>query len=141
MTWTLLRTYNISSTTGELLDTSGKHFCYTVERGKFDTEHPCIPEGTYAMKKYQSPIHGLVWELQNVPNRTFIEIHYCKDHVGNPLPYVRVSFLEGCIGLGYKHGRAQNEDAVYEAPQAFNDFMKATESSELEYIVIRKKDV
>lgn len=44
--------------------------CVTLERHDIS-----IPTGTYKVTLYQSPVHGLVPLLQNVPGRGFIEIH------------------------------------------------------------------
>lgn len=35
----------------------------------------CIPDGTYHAAKYNSPKHGKVILLEDVPKRSFIEIH------------------------------------------------------------------
>ncbi len=44
--------------------------CVTLERHDIS-----IPKGTYNLSFYQSPVHGLVPLLENVPNRSFVEIH------------------------------------------------------------------
>ena len=50
----------------------------------------CIPEGTYQTGWRKSPKFGETWQIEDVPNRTYILIHaanYPKD-------------VHGCIGLG-----------------------------------------
>lgn len=50
----------------------------------------CIPSGNYPASLYESPSKGLVILLEDVPNRTYIEIH-----AGN-----YTSDIEGCILVG-----------------------------------------
>lgn len=58
--------------------------CYSLEdtdRGdapKVDGE-TCIPPGTYPVVLYQSPTHGLVPLLQNIPDFSMVEIHPGND--------------------------------------------------------------
>ena len=59
--------------------------CVTVE-----LDIPIIPLGTYECTLYESPKHGDVYMLKDVPGHTFVEIH-----VANVM-----QDLEGCIGLG-----------------------------------------
>lgn len=44
--------------------------CVTLERHDID-----IPVGTYLISMYQSPEHGLIPLLNNVPGRSMIEMH------------------------------------------------------------------
>jgi len=65
---------------------------YTVERPWLDNAPnvSCVPEGTYEVNWRESPRFGYTWELQDVPDRTYILIHvanFPKD-------------IQGCIGLG-----------------------------------------
>lgn len=54
------------------------------------TSVSCIPAGTYDTTFYDSPAHGKVLLLQDVPGRTYVEIHS-----GN-----YTDQTEGCILLG-----------------------------------------
>ena len=89
---TLARSYLTDKTAGILFDDNIK--LATLERPWLDNAPTisCIPEGTYIVKrdkmgKYQ-------WfAVQNVANRTFIELHE-----GN-----KVSNSAGCILVGIKH--------------------------------------
>lgn len=78
-----------TGTFGELLDDSGTHLCYTVERS-YTGDHPCIPLGSYPVVQYNSPTKGDIWMLQNTAPRTDIEIH----------PANWASQLLGCIAVG-----------------------------------------
>ena len=72
--------------------TIGGFQCFTLELADKDNQKniSCIPEGTYKYKFYDSPKHGTVLHIQDVPNRTMIEIH-----AGN-----YTSQIEGCILVG-----------------------------------------
>jgi len=78
--------------------------CRTVERPWEDNQHliSCIPEGVYTCKSYKSPTKGDVWMVQNVPNRSDIEIHAANVYTD----------LEGCIGVGDSFGVIGNTAAV-----------------------------
>jgi hypothetical protein len=125
MKFKILRNYKPGATEGELHTEDGDLICYTIERSKYDPVHPCIPEGTYTCERYESPKHGEVWLLKNVPGRTYIEIH-----VVDTVDYVRPAFLQGCIGLGKRRGAALGELAVFDAHAAFEEFMALTEDED-----------
>jgi len=78
----------------------------------------CIPEGTYQTRWRKSPKFGETWEIQDVPNRTYILIHaanYAKD-------------VHGCIGLGtYLMG---DKIAVSQSRIAVGLFEKLTRETE-----------
>src|SRR4051812_13173320 len=116
----LIRYYTPPATAGRLYDSDGKLFCETVERPhhSFSEDHPCIPEGVYTAKRYNSPTHGHVWMLQDVPGRTEIEIH-----VANwPME------LLGCIAPGQAFGcdSINNQWGVKQSKVAFDRLMQAT---------------
>lgn len=75
-----------------VLETKSGFRCVTLERPWLDNEQSisCIPEGTYTYFYRDSPTNGPVLELENVVNRTHIQIH-----IGN---WVKNSV--GCILLG-----------------------------------------
>jgi len=70
----------------------GDFKCFTLELPWKGNEKniSCIPEGSYPAEIYESPKFGKVVLLNNVPNRTFIEIH-----AGNYTSQIR-----GCILVG-----------------------------------------
>ena len=58
----------------------------------------CIPEGTYNWIIYQSPRHGKVLLLKDVPGRSMIEMHvgnYTSDILGCILPGKNHSDING----------------------------------------------
>jgi hypothetical protein len=63
------------------------------------TDISCIPEGTYKAKKRVSPSRGsVVLEYQDVPNRTFIQIHsgnYTRQILGCQLTGDGVKDIDG----------------------------------------------
>ena len=66
--------------------------CFTLELPWLGNSRniSSIPAGTYKATKYESPKHGQVLLLHEVPNRAYIEIH-----AGN---YTRQ--IQGCILVG-----------------------------------------
>lgn len=84
------RWYHKDCTLGRL--SFGGFQCFTLELPDLGNAQSisCIPVGIYHAFKRQSPKNGLVVELKNVPNRSFIQIHR-----GN---YTRQ--IEGCILVG-----------------------------------------
>lgn len=86
---------NKDCTLGRL--TYGDLKCFTLELPWLDNQRniSCIPAGIYVYTTYDSPKHGRVLFLHDVPNRSFIEIH-----AGN---FTRQ--IQGCIlvGDGIKH--------------------------------------
>lgn len=80
---------------------NGMFECYTLENSEV-----IIPQGSYNVVLYDSPMAGhVVPLLQNVPERSMIEIHS-----GN---YIKDS--KGCILVGRQH----TADSVYESKLAF----------------------
>lgn len=86
---TLKRSYHDEKTTGVLTLPDGKEL-FTLERPWLNNTPfvSCIPEGLYIARRNQTGKHQW-YELLDVPERTFIEIHTAT----------RVNHLEGCIGL------------------------------------------
>lgn len=77
-----------------------------------------IPPGQYWMKKYDSPTHGLVWKVENVPNRTYIEIH----------PGNIVEHTAGCILVGESQAKLrgpQEHIKLLNSGKTFDNFMSA----------------
>lgn len=93
---------------------------YTVERPWLDNKAniSCIPEGTYTANRYKSPTpgRGIVWQLNRVPNRSFIQIH----------PGNTQQDVVGCIALGTVLGCIGDQWAVLHSKIAFNEFMNET---------------
>jgi hypothetical protein len=87
----------------------------TLERPWEDNQEDisCVPAGIYFCVRRLSPHFGYeVFELQNVPDRTNIEIHRAN--------WVRQ--LLGCIALGMT--RDEQTPAIGHSEQAFNAFME-----------------
>lgn len=69
------RTYGEFGTPGILRDAAGNPLCFTIERARTG-KYPCVAEGTYLARRYDSPKHGPgTWQLENVPGRTNIQFH------------------------------------------------------------------
>jgi len=84
------RSYLESCTIGYL--TYGDFSCFTLELPDLDNQSfiSCIPEGTYQFKTRLSNKNGFVLELQDVEDRTHIQLH-----AGN-----FTSQIHGCILVG-----------------------------------------
>ena len=90
-TYTLTRVlYSGRQTEGYII--VGESQFYTLERPWLDNKPfvSCIPLGTYLVKRDTTGKHQY-YRLQNVPNRSLIEIHAAN----------MCEQLEGCIALGY----------------------------------------
>lgn len=91
------------------------YFWYTVERPWLNNQLriSCIPEGTYIMRRYDSPRFGHdMWEVTDVPYRTYILIHKAN--------WARK--LLGCIGLGMELW----DNGVGNSRIAINEFYHVT---------------
>ena len=89
----------------------------TIERGWQDNNPgvSCVPPGEYICTLYNSPEHHeTVFKLDDVTNRTYIEIHVANTP----------SELLGCIAIGKEFGQLNNEHAVLKSRVAFDEFMK-----------------
>lgn len=77
---------------GELIDETGSHLCYTLERPWADNESDvsCVPLAKYTCIRHNSPKHPFTWEVTGVQNRSEILIH-----AGNT-----IVDTEGCILVG-----------------------------------------
>lgn len=73
----------------------------------------CIPRDTYTWVKYQSPKHGTVLLLKDVPNRSMIEMH-----TGN-----YTSQILGCILPGSNHADI-NADGIMDVTNSRNTMKK-----------------
>lgn len=89
--------------------------CFTVERpwAQNRPTFSCIPAGLYPLTLYDSPRHGRVYLLQNVPQRANIEIHIANVS----------SELEGCIAPGKYLGWMPSAWAVQASATAFKELM------------------
>lgn len=107
MNITLTRTYDPEVTDGEITDDQGKFICYSLELPNLNNqpEVSCIPEGEYAFQKFFSSHLGWVYRLQNVPNRSLIDIHSGND----------VLDLRGCITVGTQQGTLNIKGRIYPA--------------------------
>lgn len=70
----------------------GDNTCFSLELPWKDNQEDvsCIPPGTYLAQYRNSPSNGDVLELQNVPLRTFVQVHSAN--------FTRQ--LLGCIAVG-----------------------------------------
>ena len=84
-----------------------------------------IPYGRYELKWYESPRHGRVPLLQDVPGFTFIEIHSANT----------ASQLSGCIACGMM----KDANAVWGSKTACKKVYRLIDEHDIKYINIVKK--
>lgn len=94
-----------NGTFSTLTDNIGHKYCYFIE----STQH-LIPEGTYNLEPYNSPVHGEVWQVMDVPNRTNIEWH----------PANWAHQLLGCMAPGNAIGVLNGLPAVLNSQNTFS---------------------
>jgi len=122
---TIYRMYTPFGTWGQwYFNDASQIFMWTLENPWKDNEAnvSCIPEGDYRVTRRDSPLikrltdgaYTKAWHIENVPNRTFIEIH-----IGND-----VSNTDGCVLTGSKPGIVKNGLWVSESRKAFDRFMQ-----------------
>ena len=110
-----------------VLKLEGKCFCVTLELPWYDIDNDgysdknvsCIPDGKYICYRYQSPTHGEVWEIQDVPKRTRVQIH-----AGNT-----VKDTLGCILVAQHFSKLQGNRAILNSGNTFKQFMLATKQA------------
>lgn len=89
----------------------------------------CIPKGEYLCKmKLSKHFQMPLWEVQDVPNRTNIEIH----------PANKTSELLGCVAVGHNLSILKGPDQIYESRDAFNDLMNRTQDCQNIKLVIEE---
>ena len=90
----------------------GQELCKTLENPWLNNTPTisCIPAGKYIAKKYSSEKYPDVWELKDVPNRSYILIHN-----GNLEKHT-----QGCILVGRDWGFLDGELAVLSSVPTLN---------------------
>lgn len=96
---------------------------FTCERSWKDNQQniSCIPAGIYDIEPYNSPFHGKVLMILNVPNRSNIEMHSGNTYIDT----------KGCICAGKQRGnriynRKHNEHniGVLKSKDAMKEIVK-----------------
>ena len=85
----------------------------------------CIPTGTYIAQIYDSPTKGNVYLLQNVPGRSWVEIHAAN----------WVHELLGCISLSMSRGFLNGEPAGINSREAIKEFMGLAQGQPIEVVI------
>lgn len=101
-------------TFGTLRDSAGQRLAYTCERpDNGNQKMGCIPAGTYEVSAFNSPSKGRDFLVNDVPNRSMIEIHK-----GNT-----IVDTEGCILVGTALGMVNRMKAVINSTQALANLL------------------
>jgi len=112
----ICREYQDNKATLGTLRIGGTEFCKTLELPwKANAENvSCIPEGSYVVKRINSPHFGNVWNITEINGRTNVLIHkgnWMKD-------------THGCVLLGLAIGDDNN--SILSSEAAFDKFMEIT---------------
>jgi len=101
-----------------IMKLNGECFCVTLELPWYSNIEmiSAIPYGQYKCKRVNSPSHGEVWEIQNVPKRMYVQIH-----AGNTMHDTL-----GCILLAQYCGKLRGNRAVLNSGVTFKEFMSIT---------------
>lgn len=107
-----------------VLTLPGGWSCHTLELPWRENARQisCIPAGSYKTVLHRSPKFGLVYWVQEVPNRSGILIH-AGNLAGDRSKGLR-SDVEGCILVGKTRGRLSGQAAVLSSKVALGEFMK-----------------
>lgn len=135
----LVRRWSTGDTTTGTLTVDGAPECFTLE-DLVRTAHgedihrvkvagaTAIPAGTYAVTMYDSPRHGRVPLLHDVPDFTMVEIHG-----GNT-----AKDTQGCILVGQKRHAAAIEQSQAALGELVKKVERAVEQNEPVTITIRE---
>lgn len=122
---------------------TGTFICFTAELPKYagnpdvlnERRTDCIPTGTYLCKiKTEWSKFGLVYRLENVPNRSEILIHK-GNYAGDKTKGFK-SDVEGCILLGTKLTTNLGQKVVSGSKVAFDYFMEIMKKEDFELEII-----
>jgi len=110
-----------SGTFGKLATDSGFE-CYTGELPQKNNlpDVSCIPAGNYGCAMRLSTKHGMCYGVENVPNRTDVEIH-AGNFCGDVSAGLKTDVL-GCIILGRAIGEIGNQKAILSSRDALQAF-------------------
>lgn len=104
-----------------------------------EPQFSCIPAGVYTAAPFDSPTKGRVYLLQEVPGRSFIEIH--SANFGGNTRRGWQSQLLGCIALGLEKARLENiydrlQWAVLNSRSALSQFLSATRGEPIRLTIV-----
>jgi hypothetical protein len=111
---------------------------YSLELPWRDNQHSisCIPEGTYsALWQYSPHFQHNVYTLQNVPNRSSIEIH--PANWAGDIAKGYKSDLRGCITLGLTTTIMDGQMAVSSSGDAIRAFQNLCNGQEITVTITR----
>ncbi len=112
---TIIRVEESDQGTIGVMILDGEAFCCTLEPPDRDNKRDisCIPAGTYAAIRHNSPRFGDTFEITGVPNRSHVLFH-----AGNVVKHTK-----GCVLLGQYFGKLKGSRAVLNSGNTFRAFM------------------
>ncbi|WP_027375712.1 DUF5675 family protein [Kaistella palustris] len=128
----LIRTYHPDGVNG-VLYFQGKELCRTIELPWQDNQPrvSCIPEGSYKLRKRQSPRFHLHFEVMGVPQRSYILFHAANEAKKE---------LRGCIAPVLTHTGAGKGSGSRASLERMKERLYPILDSGLELLLIIKKE-
>ena len=110
-------------------------FCYTLEMPWHNNEPfiSCIPSGKYKCIPHKFKGRTKCFKLLNVPNRTNILIH--PGNVAGDITKGYQSDVRGCIVIGRKWGKLDNQIAVLQSRWMMKQLVQETRWNEFELTI------
>ncbi len=95
-------------------DTDPAPFALSLEDPWKDNERnvSCIPDGTYGCRMFDSPTHGMTFQVMDVPNRTYILFHRGNTHINT----------QGCILIGERFHFLNSIPSIASSRVGFDEF-------------------
>lgn len=133
---TLTRFASSDSGTKGILAFDGGYTCKTLELPWFDNQKniSCVPTGTYKCDIYPSSKFGLVYILEDVPNRSGVLIHQGNFAGDESRGYK--SDVEGCILVGEKFGVLEGQQAVLNSRKTLLALKDFTDNEPFELTIV-----
>jgi len=87
----------------------------------------CIPSGEYIARRFDSPTHGMTFQIMDVPGRTLILFHRGNTHINT----------EGCVLIGEKFHFLDGIPSIAASREGFDEFWSRVKDEEEFEVSIR----
>ena len=117
----LIRVSRTAEATYGVLLWSGVPFAVTLEDAWRDNarEVSCIPAGTYACKRVDSPRFGDTFEITDVPGRSHILFHRGNTEADT----------KGCVLVGESFNPVAGRPGITASNEGFSEFLRLTQDT------------
>lgn len=118
---------------------SDRVYCNTLELPWRNNQprRSCIPCGEYDVAIRQSPKFGAIYEVQLVPNRSYILTH--SGNLAGDVSKGFLSHVEGCILLGSRWGIINKQLAILNSRPTVRKFMEEQDRKPFRLLVEDEK--